>query len=62
MILRAVRKLGRRQVTERATGAMVMAVTTPGVDDRLRVVERQELMDVEALVAHAPVEGFDDPL
>ncbi len=41
---------------------MVMAVTTPRVDDRLRVVERQELMDVEALVAHAPVEGFDDPL
>ena len=55
-------KLGRRQVAKPSVGAMGVVVTPPRFDDRLRVVERQELMDDEAFVAQAPVEGFDVPI
>jgi hypothetical protein len=62
VILKAVCKLGRRQVAERAVGSVRIVVTPPRFDDRPRVVERQELMHVEAFIAQAPIEGFDMPV
>lgn len=39
--------------------AMLVVVVSPRFDDRLCVVERLELMHVQALVAQAGVEGFN---
>ena len=59
VILKAVCKLGQRQVGERAVWAMRIVVTPPGFEERLSVIERQELMDVQTFVAQASVERFD---
>src|SRR5262249_10904884 len=53
-------KLGRCQVPERAVWPIVVVVAAPGFDLLPGVVEREELMHVQALVAQASVEGFDE--
>ena len=52
-------ELARSQVPERAVGAMLVVVEASGFDLPPGVLERDELMHVQALVAQAPVEGFD---
>jgi hypothetical protein len=46
-------------VPERAVGPLLVVVEAPGFDLLPRVLERNELMYVQALVAQAPVEGLD---
>jgi len=52
-------KLARCQVPERAMGPPLVVVDAPGFDLLPRVLERDELMHVQALVTQAPVEGLD---
>ena len=40
-------------------GPLLVVVDAPGFDLLPRVLERDELMHVQALVTKAPVEGFD---
>src|SRR5262245_17909207 len=50
-------ELARCQVPERAVRPLLVVVEAPGFDLLPRVLERDELMHVQALVAQAPVEG-----
>jgi len=62
MILRAVCKGRRRQVAEGTVGPVVIVVPPPRFDEPLRVIEREELMHIQAFVAQASVEGFNVPV
>src|SRR5262245_28910388 len=48
-------ELARCQVPERAVGPLLVVVEAPGFDLLPRVLERDELMHVQAPVAQAPV-------
>ena len=49
----------RRPVAEGTVGPIVIVVHAPRFDAAYGVVERHDLMHVQAFVAQAPVEGFD---
>ena len=53
-------KLGRCQVPERAVWPSMVVVVAPDFDLPPGIVEREELMHVQALVTQAPVEGLDE--
>jgi hypothetical protein len=42
-------------MAERAVGAMVVVIVLPGLQSFAGVVQRDELVDVEELVAQSPV-------
>ena len=57
--LRVSDELARGQVPERAVGTVVIVVEAPGFDLLPGVVQGEELLHVQALVAQAAVEGLD---
>ena len=53
-------ELVRCQVPERAVWASLIVVDAPGFDLRFRILDRRELMDVQALVSEPSVKRFDE--
>ena len=47
-------------MSERAVWPALIVVDAPGFDRRLRIRNRRELVDVQALVAEPPVERFNE--
>jgi len=55
-------KLVRCQVPERAVWASLIVVDAQGFDLRFRILDRRELMDVQALVSEPSVKRFDEAI
>jgi hypothetical protein len=54
-----LRPRSRNDGSERAVRPLLVVVEAPGFDLLLRILERDELMHVQALLTQAPVEGLD---
>jgi hypothetical protein len=52
--------LAWRQVSKRAMGPMVIVIGAPRIDDRLRVRDGFECVDVQALISEAAIETLDE--
>lgn len=60
MMLSAVGKLPRCHVSKGAVTAVRVAVVHTRFEDRLRLLEQQELMGAQLLVTQRPAEELDD--
>lgn len=60
--MRSTDKLARGQVAERVMRAVVVVVVLSGSQFFACIVQRDELVDIEELVGHAPIEGLDQAI
>ena len=59
-VLALADELARRQVPEGAVWVVHTIVEPPAFEDRLRLGERGELVDVQTLIAETPVKRFNE--
>ncbi len=60
LALSAVQKFSRASISEPAVWPTMVVVVLPRLDLAPRILDRQELIRVEALISKLPVEGLDE--